>query len=304
MTKMMLSSVVRGRIERPVRALIYGQPGVGKSTFAAHAPSPIFLGAEDGTSQLDVARFPEPKSWKDAHDAIGELRGGAHDFRTLAIDSLDWLEPLCWRHVCETRVDKREKKQDSIEGFGYGQGYVLAVDEWRQLCAHLDMLRVERTMNIVLIAHSHVKAFRNPDGDDFDRYEMKLNKLAVALIREWVDCVLFAQHEMLVRTANDRAKGVSSGARIMHTETRAAWDAKNRYDLPPTMPLSWTGFAAAIAAHSLPPNPAALTERIESLLTGVSDEIATRVREAMKKAEGKAPELARIAGYLAAQKGA
>jgi hypothetical protein len=294
-----LAGVVKGRIQRPVRVLMYGVEGVGKSTFAADAPASIFLGTEDGTSQLDVARFPDPTSWQDAHDALDELRRSEHDYRTLAIDTLDWLEPLCWEHVCAHRRDKNNKKHDTIEGYPYGQGYQLAVDEWRGLCAHLNALLSEKKMNIVLVAHSQVRMFKNPAGPDYDRYELKLHAKSSGLLKEWADCVLFATHEELTRDANGRAKGVSTGARVIYTQRTAAWDAKNRYDLPETLPLSWEAFADAARSHR-PADPARLVLRIGTLLDSAPEEVRPRVMAAVEKADGSAAELARIADKLAA----
>ena len=57
-SKMTLDAITRGKIEKPLRLLVIGVDGVGKSTFAAAAPSPIFLDAEDGSNNLDVARLP------------------------------------------------------------------------------------------------------------------------------------------------------------------------------------------------------------------------------------------------------
>ena len=51
-SRMTLASVARGKIISAPRALCYGPEGIGKSTFGAGAPSPIFLGAEDGTGTL------------------------------------------------------------------------------------------------------------------------------------------------------------------------------------------------------------------------------------------------------------
>src|SRR6516164_3674168 len=61
-----LSTISRGKRPRHIFALIYGVDGCGKSTWASHSPRPIFIGAEKGTEQLDVARFPQTES-------IGEL---------------------------------------------------------------------------------------------------------------------------------------------------------------------------------------------------------------------------------------
>lgn len=232
--RMGLANVVRGRQERPVRVVLYGVEGVGKSTFAADAPAPIFLCAEDGTAHLDVTRFPTPRTWHEALDALTILAREEHSYKTLAIDSLDWLEPICWAHVCQVHGKR------NIEDFGYGKGYVHALDEWRQLLARLDVL-TRTGMNVVLLAHSAVRRKDNPDSDAFDRYVIKMHDKAAALLMEWADAVLFAQHEL--RVIHDRqrnkSKGQSSGARVMRTTWTAAYDAKNRFGLPETLPLSW-----------------------------------------------------------------
>jgi len=296
---MSLGKVVKGKLAKPVRVLIYGVEGVGKSSFAANAPSPIFLGAEDGTSELDVARFPEPTSWHDALEAITELTTAEHDYQTLAIDTLDWLEPLCWAAVCAGKKDKAGKPIENIEGFGYGKGYTAALDHWRQLTAALERLRTERGMNMVLIAHSWIKSFKNPAGEDYDRYELKLHAKAGGLLREWCDAVVFAMHETLTYETDGRVRGISSGARVVYTERCAAWDAKNRYDLPDRLPLDWVSFAEAVAAHR-PGDPNELRARITELLKGADEKLTARVHGALAAAGSDAAELARIANKLSA----
>jgi hypothetical protein len=294
-SRMLLTKVVSGRIEKPLRVLMWGTEGVGKSTFAANAPSPIFLGAEDGTSELDVVRFPELQTWGDAFDAITELTNAPHSYKTLAVDTLDWLEPMCWRQVCEAG------HKASIEDFGYGKGYTAALDEWRVLLAALERLRATRGMHVILLAHSWIKSFKNPDGDDFDRHELALHLKTGGLIKQWCDAVLFANYETLTTKGKDekRAKGVSTGARLIHTQRRAAFDAKNRYDLPETLPLDWQTFAEAVAAHR-PADPATLKARITELLERADDAVKARVTAALAKVGDNAAELARIADKLAA----
>lgn len=303
--RMSLSKVVSGRVATPMRVLLYGLEGVGKSTFAASAPAAIFLGTEDGTAQLDVERFPQPTCWAHVMEAVEELTTGGHDYQTLAIDTLDWLEPICWQHVCVTRVPPGRPPAASIEAFGYGKGYVEAMSFWRQLTAALERLRAERRMDIVVLAHSWIKPFKNPAGEDFDRFEMKLNKLAAGHWREWSDAVLFATHDVTTYEANGRTKGITSGARIVHTEHDAAWDAKNRYDLPPKLPLDWSAFVEAANAHR-PDDPERLRAQIRRTLeavcaVAVDDALTTRVRNAVAAAGDDAAELARIFNKLAAK---
>ena len=294
--KMALTSITRGKIEKPVRVVLYGVEGVGKSTFAADAPSPIFLGAEDGTAQLDTARFPEPSSWADVLEAIDTLERETHDYKTLAVDTLDWLEPLVWEHVCRAAGKK------DIEDFGFGKGYVAALDEWRRFLARLDALRARRGMQVVLLAHSWTKMFKNPEADDFERYELKLHAKAGGLVKEWADAVLFARFEVFAHEKNGRVRGVSTGARVLHTVRTAAYDAKNRHDLPDTLPLEWRAFAEAVAAHR-PAPPATLRARIEALLPRADEATRGRVKAALVKVGDDAAELARIASKLQAMVG-
>ncbi len=241
--RMTLGNVTRGRQGgRPFRVLLHAVDGVGKTTFAAGAPEPVFLCSEEGTAHLDVARLPAPLTWFDVLEAVRVLTEDEHDFKTLVFDTLDWLEPLCWAHVCAMGGKK------DIEDFGYGKGYVAALDHWRALYQRLDGLVRKRGMNVVLLAHSAVKRVDDPQTGPFDRYRIKLHERAGDLAREWVDAVLFGRHEVFTFEKNGKRRGKSTGARVMHTRWTAAYDAKNRFDLPETLPLDWEEFAAAARA--------------------------------------------------------
>lgn len=299
-SRMQLGAVTRGRLERPMRVLLYGVEGVGKSTFAGNAPSPIFLAAEDGTAQLDVARFPEPQSWREVFEALDELIARDHPYQTVVVDTLDWLEPLCWKHVVQKA---NSPKITSVEDFGYGKGYVAALDEWRLLLAKFEQVRLKRGMHVVFLAHSWIKPFKNPEDEDYDRYELKLHAKASGLLKEWSDAVLFARYETFVNTDEKakRSRGVSTGARIIHTKRTAAWDAKNRYDLPETLPLDWSAFVEAVKRQA-PADPAKLRARIDALLAQTTDaELAQKVTAAVEAAGINAALLAKYADTLAAR---
>lgn len=290
----MLASVTRGRIVKPYRIVVYGPEGVGKSTFAAAAPNPVFLGAEDGTSELDVTRLPQPRDWSDANAAVDELRHEPHNFGTLAVDTLDWMEPLCWQEVCD------EAKKPNIEALGYGKGYLAALDKWREFLGKLTDLRDARSMYIVLLAHSQIRTFRNPEDEDFDRFEMKLHGKSAGLIREWCDALLFANYETLAYKSGDRVRGVSSGARFIHTERRPAFDAKNRQGLPSQLPLSWDDFIAA-AKIGAPLSVEALNEQLAELMQKVDGGTREKAVGWLAKAGDDAQKLAQIADRLRAK---
>jgi hypothetical protein len=287
---------VRGKLTAPLRLVLYSTDGLGKSTFASNAPAPIFIGAEDGTAQLDVARMPDVATWDDILESVEELATTEHGFQTLVLDTADWAEPLCWAHVAKAA------KKENIEDLAYGKGYAAALDQWRVLLSKMERARA-RGMHIIILAHSIIRTFKNPvqEVGDFDRWEMKLHTKASGLLREWADVVLFGSYETFTVTDDKkRTRGISTGARLVHTERTAAYDAKNRHALPPTLPLDWEAFAGAVAAHQ-PASPAKLRERIAALLENAPEELRVRVNAAVAKAGDDAALLARIENKLSAE---
>lgn len=249
---MQLSSVTRGVINRPPIIGVSGPPGIGKTTFAASAPSPIIIPTEDGSSELDVARFPLARSLQDILTAIKELGTQEHDYKTVIIDSLDHAEPLVWAHTCE------EGGKKTIEAFGYGKGYVEALYHWRTIFDGLKKLRERKGMAVILISHVQVKRFDDPSSDGYDRFVPKLHKEAANLAIEECDAWGFANYETKVieTTKEDRKRAVGQGKRIIWWEERPSHLAKNRYNLPANMPLDWATFAAALKEHKTKTTPA------------------------------------------------
>lgn len=277
MSRMSLGSITRGKIDQPFRVVVYGQEGVGKSTFGANAPSPIFLGTEKGTHHLDVARFPSPERWEDVIEAVRVLTEEDHDFKTLVIDSLDWAEPLCWEYVA------RQANKKHIEDIGYGKGYVAAVEQWRVLLAALDRLAERKGMNIVLIAHAHIKPFRNPLGEDFDRYMLQLHDKSAAVVRQWPDAMLFARHEVVAKEQDKRVRGIDTGLRVLETVHAGGWDAKNRYDLPEQVELDWSTFSK-LAREGLSGKADKLIAEVRAKAESLPEEARSKVLPALARA--------------------
>jgi hypothetical protein len=288
-----LASVKRGKIRSPFRITIYGVEGIGKSSFAAGAPNPVFLDAEQGTTELDVARF-DVDSWAQLLAYVDELTKGEHDFKTVALDTLDAIEQMLWTHLCETR------DWNGIEAPGFGKGYTAAQEHWRELAVRLERMQRLRGLNVILCAHAQIKTFKNPEGDDFDRYNMKLNEKAAGLLKGWSKTVLFAQYETFsVEDKNKRVRGVSSGNRLVRTTRTAAYDAKNRNDLDESLPLDWQAFAEAVEAGVQ--NAEKIRGRIDGLLATCDATKRTKVERVIAENPESAAHLARVFEKLQTQ---
>lgn len=289
-----LAKVARGKKHPPKRVLLYGVEGVGKTTFAASAPKPIIVGAEEGSNHLDVPRFEDVKTWADISQALHVLTMEQHDFKTVVFDTVDWMEPLLWDFIC-----KRDDKAN-VEAYGYGKGYSAALDVWRPFLARLDNLRTTKGMEVILLAHSWIKSFKNPGGDDYDRYELKIHNKAGGLLKEWADAVLFANYETFAvkDERTKRVKGIGEDARVLYTTRTAAYDAKNRFSLPRTLPLSWADFEKATLVGQ---DPAALLAAVKehAVKLGAPDQEA--VAAAIGRANGDANKLAQLLSWVNAK---
>ena len=240
----LISSITKGREAQPPRIMIYGSEGVGKSTFAALAPNPVFVQTEDGLSESDCSKFPLAKSFDDVVLQLQAVRDEQHDYGTVVIDSLDWLERLVWDRVCADYGVKSIEKADG----GYGKGYVHALTYWRQIVSLLNDIRARKGMAVILIAHAAVERFEDPEHAAYDRYTPRLHKKACSLVCEWVDAVLFASRRMRVDSTTGKAApvGADGGERILRTNGSPACIAKNRFGLPTELPLSWSAFVEAL----------------------------------------------------------
>ena len=249
-----LQSVINSRdVYHPQRIMLYGVQGIGKSSCAATFASPILLRTEDGVGALDVPTFPEvATTYEQLGEAIGALYHEEHTFKTLILDSLDWTEPLIWRAVCNDHLDGQGKPLANIEAIGYGKGYVEADNKWREVMGWLDMLRAQKGMQIVVIAHSAVVTFNPPDGESFDRYQPKLHKRAFGLWQEWADEVLFLNYRRrIVTDEHGKRRAEGEGNRVIFTQERPAFLAKNRWNLPQEITVgqdkSWKPLHDALA---------------------------------------------------------
>lgn len=235
--------IIRGKIPGAKKVVIYGPEGIGKSTFAAQFPDPVFIDTEGSTKDMDVARYPKATSWQMLLEQLTYTKNNPSVCKTLVIDTIDWAEQMCIEAVCA------KHRKNGIEEFGYGNGYVYVKEEFGRFLNQLSEV-IEAGVNVVLTAHAQIRKFEQPDEmGAYDRYELKLGKKTASqtspLVKEWTDMLLFANYKTYSVSVDEKRKKnkAQGGKRIMYTQHHPCWDAKNRYGLAEELPFEYGAIA-------------------------------------------------------------
>lgn len=254
-------NISRGVKPGPVRVLIYGPEGIGKTRLASQFPNPLFIDTESGTNQIDVNRFDRPQTWGDLINMVTYvIEKGPGLCGTLVIDTLDWAEKLAIDDVINSGPKKGGVNQwTSIESPSYGKGYVYLADRFTALTQLLDKV-IAMGINVCMTAHAKMRKFEQPDeSGSYDRWELKLTRNVAPVCKEWADMVLFLNYKVLVtKNAENKAKA-HGGERTIYANHTPSWDAKNRFNLPDQFPLDYSYLAGII--------PGSLSELVQDLKT-------------------------------------
>lgn len=249
--------ITSGVLSTPLKVVIYGPEGIGKSTFAAQAPGPLFIDTEGSTARMNVRRLPAPTSFTMIQEEIRYVISNPTVCQTLVLDTADWAERLCRDGVCA------KNSKAGLEDFGYGKGYSYVFEDFGRMLNLLDQV-TDRGVNVIITAHAAMRKFEQPDESGaYDRWELKLinaQKCSIAnMLKEWADMVLFANYETFVIKNEDKKNKVSGGKRVMHTTHHPCWDAKNRFGLPEKLPFDFSHIAHCFNAAPTVSVPPAVT---------------------------------------------
>lgn len=235
----------KGKTARARRMLIYGEPGVGKSTLASQFPHPVFINLEDGIRDLECDHTDLIKSFREFQDALIAL--ASTDYATVVVDTVDWLEKLLMHEVAS------KAGKATIEDIGFGKGYEALAKMWQGVFAGLGSLW-NQGRHIVLTCHEKVDEFRDPEGDGYNYYRPALHRKGSQCVSEWCDELLFCKYQRLSKKADEGKRSVAiAGDRVIVCQNMRSIEAKNRLGMPQEIPMAIESFYPYLTKNEIKP---------------------------------------------------
>lgn len=236
--------IEKTKMTKPPILTIYGEHGIGKSTFAASAPAPVFIRTEDRHGHLSVDAFPLAKKLDCVTNALTELLLEKHDFKTVVIDTLDWLQDLIFEHLCEKAgVDTIQHKK----AFGFGAGYQQAESIWtKDILKVLSELNTQKKMWVIMLSHFKTRYIEDAEGNQYQKYDIDLQDRACARIHEFSDIVGFMEAKKSTEEKPSKGGGTftrisNTGAVVLRLRPQPFFEAKRYGDLPPSLEIPQAG---------------------------------------------------------------
>lgn len=231
-----------GGSKEPPIIVAYGAPGIGKTTFGAAAPSPIFIQCEKGKGRLSFDAYPVAKKFEHVMAALSDLYKNPREYRTVVFDNISRLEQIVHEEI-------RAQHGDGIFA-NFARGFKLAMPYFERLLKALSALRDDRGMMVIVLAHSKVVRITPPDNDAYDRYEFDVHVDVQKVFDKWSDAILYLTQKPMVKKEDagfnaKRGRAVGGADRVIYTSDTPSNLAKNRYDLPTEIefekPFDWDG---------------------------------------------------------------
>ena len=232
----LLDSLITTTTPAPPKLIVYGQPGVGKTTFAASARA-LLIDCENGAGAIGgLTRTPYLQTWPQMRQWLVELASASADeLSSVAIDTIDWMLQRIIEHVVVDLDGKSPSDITNTLGSSHG-GYYKAREVvqnivYRDLLPTLNAI-TDRGAAVILLAHATNTKITTPEGYDLRLAAPDIPQWIAPAFIEWSDGVLYA-----VRDGENR---------LLKTEGTNIVLAKNRYSLPAELPLSWQALMSAM----------------------------------------------------------
>jgi hypothetical protein len=239
----------KGKNPRPRRCLLYGTPGIGKTTWAAKAPSPLFVDIEGGCSglldafgkPLDVERTDQIMDWQSLSSTVQQLINEGGPWKTIVLDSIDWAERLLHRKLCN-ECDVKEHELHKASG-GYGAGYNMAAARIAKMLDYLAIMQAKWNWTVILLGHVKTTRVDDPMRASYTQWSLDMHDKAAACVREWVDEMFFATTDVAIEDVDENTKNgkrtiaKGGGKRFIRTVGTPSVVAKNRLGMKEIIPL-------------------------------------------------------------------
>lgn len=228
-----------GKKISPLRGIIYGDNGIGKTTFASSARNPIIIDMEGNCGHIDApsCRITDLDEF---NQFLNALLTQENNYKTIVIDSLDSLQV-----IISEKIAQRHTQQE----LSYGKSGAIWAKTIKDITASLEKLSTLKGMNILFTAHWKVKPANNPMTEQYDRYDMRINEEMRTGFCNWVQFIFLAMKDVVLDEEKSgfgkkKAKGVER--RVLHTRGDPTYYGKNVFDLPAKIPMDWEQFTTNV----------------------------------------------------------
>lgn len=218
----MTFEITEGIEKGPWKLILYGDPGIGKTTLASKAPRALIVDIEDGSSKLNCKRIRVTE--------YGQLReavtfASRQDIDTVIFDSASAIEGMMIDEIC------RVNRWRDLSAPGFGKGQAAVHQHWRDFLKCLHYFKA-RGKNMILIAHARTKTFENAQGENYDRIEPELQRNCMTHVMSEFDTVLYLHTKVTIKSLDRGDKtAIASGHQIL-TVNKVSAVAKNRFLMP------------------------------------------------------------------------
>lgn len=214
-----LKDVQKGAQVKARKVVLYGPPKLGKSTLAGATRDSLMVPTEDRVGHIDCDKTPVVKHYSEINEIFNSLLNETHRYTRVIFDTIDWLEPIIHQYLCEKNnwksiTDDHNKETAFSRGLKYH-----AVSGWKNFLYNCDVLR-DKGIDVILVSHSQTIKINPPDGDEYDKYVMKIDKNSLSIVEEWADVIAFYNKEIFVnKTGNalkTTGKAITTNVRKLH----------------------------------------------------------------------------------------
>lgn len=216
--------------------MLYGLPGVGKTSLAAQFEKVLIAGFEMGTNALNNVYVAPIKTWDDWKKMVKDLcrKDELKDkFHAIAVDTVDEAWNLCTKYVCG------QAGVDSLSDVSFGKLYAEASKEFAQPFRDL----AYNGYGLIFTSHSAEKEFKNEKGEKYTQIVPALQNRAFDIINKMVDIIAYIREISL----EDGDKVIRKRFMFLRDEVGDRFLVKSRYRyIAPRIPLDYNALVEAI----------------------------------------------------------